>query len=56
MGRYIVQGLMETDLYKLLKTQPLSADHICYFTYQVSSSFTEMGVPNHAIILRFFGV
>lgn len=32
---YIVQGLMETDLFKLLKTQPLSTDHICYFTYQI---------------------
>jgi len=32
---YIVQGLMETDLFKLLKTQPLSNDHICYFTYQI---------------------
>lgn len=32
---YIVQGLMETDLYKLLKTQALSADHICYFAYQI---------------------
>ena len=32
---YIVQGLMETDLYKLLKTQALSADHICYFAYQM---------------------
>merc|ERR1719226_364836 len=28
---YIVQSLMETDLYKLLKTQRLSNDHICYF-------------------------
>ena len=26
---------METDLYKLLKTQHLSNDHICYFLYQV---------------------
>ena len=32
---YIVQTLMETDLYKLLKTQHLSNDHICYFTYQI---------------------
>lgn len=32
---YIVQGLMETDLFKLLKTQPLSNDHTCYFTYQI---------------------
>ena len=35
---YIVQCLMETDLYKLLKTQRLSNDHICYFLYQVSES------------------
>lgn len=27
---------METDLFKLLKTQHLSNDHTCYFTYQVS--------------------
>ncbi len=33
--RYIVQCLMETDLYKLLKTQKLSNDHICYFLYQI---------------------
>lgn len=26
---------METDLYKLLKTQRLSNDHICYFLYQI---------------------
>ncbi|KAL3320116.1 Mitogen-activated protein kinase 1 [Cichlidogyrus casuarinus] len=32
---YIVQSLMDTDLYKLLKTQALSEDHICYFTYQI---------------------
>eukprot|EP01135_Chromosphaera_perkinsii_P001036 Nk52_evm6s157 gene=Nk52_evmTU6s157 len=31
---YIVQELMETDLYKLLKTQRLSNDHVCYFLYQ----------------------
>ncbi|OQV12800.1 Mitogen-activated protein kinase 3 [Hypsibius exemplaris] len=32
---YIVQCLMETDLYKLLRTQKLSAEHICYFVYQI---------------------
>ncbi|KAF4517138.1 hypothetical protein B566_EDAN006437 [Ephemera danica] len=32
---YIVQCLMETDLYKLLKTQRLSNDHVCYFLYQI---------------------
>ncbi|EDQ87061.1 uncharacterized protein MONBRDRAFT_27550 [Monosiga brevicollis MX1] len=32
---YIVQGLMETDLFKLLRSQRLSGDHICYFTYQI---------------------
>lgn len=32
---YIVQTLMETDLHKLLKRQKLSADHICYFLYQI---------------------
>uniref|UniRef100_K1QIB2 Mitogen-activated protein kinase n=1 Tax=Magallana gigas TaxID=29159 RepID=K1QIB2_MAGGI len=32
---YIVQCLMETDMYKLLKTQQLSNDHVCYFLYQI---------------------
>ncbi|XP_055354621.1 mitogen-activated protein kinase 1-like [Paramacrobiotus metropolitanus] len=32
---YIVQTLMETDLHKLLKTQRLGQDHICYFLYQI---------------------
>jgi mitogen-activated protein kinase 1/3 len=32
---YIVQCMMETDLYKLLKTQKLSNDHACYFLYQI---------------------
>ena len=31
---YIVQGLMDTDLHKLLKQQSLSNEHICYFIYQ----------------------
>ena len=26
---------METDLHKLLRSQKLSADHICYFLYQI---------------------
>ncbi|KAK3083821.1 hypothetical protein FSP39_003684 [Pinctada imbricata] len=34
-ARYIVQCLMETDMYKLLKTQQLSNDHVCYFLYQI---------------------
>ncbi|XP_075262891.1 mitogen-activated protein kinase 1-like [Convolutriloba macropyga] len=32
---YIVQELMETDMFKLMKTQALSAEHICYFVYQI---------------------
>jgi len=32
---YIVQCLMDSDLYKLLKNQRLSNDHICYFLYQI---------------------
>jgi len=32
---YIVQSLMETDMYKLLKTQRLSNEHVCYFLYQI---------------------
>ena len=35
MYSYIVQCLMETDMYKLLKTQKLSNDHVCYFLYQI---------------------
>lgn len=30
---------METDLYKLLKSQKLSNDHVCYFLYQVYQIF-----------------
>ena len=26
---------METDLYKLLRSQRLSNDHVCYFLYQI---------------------
>ena len=32
---YLVQELMDTDLHKLLRTQQLSSEHICYFVYQV---------------------
>ncbi|CAI2729477.1 unnamed protein product [Schistosoma spindalis] len=32
---YIVECFMETDLCRLLKTQKLSNDHICYFLYQM---------------------
>lgn len=32
---YTVQDLMETDLCKLLKSQPLSNDHMCSFLYQI---------------------
>uniref|UniRef100_A0A1I8I8N9 Mitogen-activated protein kinase n=1 Tax=Macrostomum lignano TaxID=282301 RepID=A0A1I8I8N9_9PLAT len=32
---YIVQCLMETDMFKLLKTQNLSNEHVCYFLYQI---------------------
>jgi len=32
---YIVQSLMECDLHKLLRSQRLSSDHICYFLYQI---------------------
>lgn len=32
---YIVQSVMETDLYKLLRIQGLSKDHVCYFLYQI---------------------
>lgn len=26
---------METDLYKLLRSQQISNEHICYFLYQI---------------------
>ncbi|KAL6726480.1 hypothetical protein Aduo_008447 [Ancylostoma duodenale] len=32
---YLVQCLMDTDLYKLLKTQVISNDHVCFFLYQI---------------------
>ncbi|UJR37010.1 hypothetical protein I4U23_029717 [Adineta vaga] len=32
---YIVQSLMECDLYKLLRHQRLTDEHICYFLYQI---------------------
>jgi len=32
---YIVQEYMETDLFKLLRSQPISNEHICYFLYQI---------------------
>ena len=31
---YIIQELMQTDLHKVIMTQPLSDDHIQYFIYQ----------------------
>ncbi|CAL8074196.1 unnamed protein product [Calicophoron daubneyi] len=31
---YIIQTLMDTDLCKLLKSQRISKEHICYFLYQ----------------------
>eukprot|EP00094_Tigriopus_californicus_P001580 TCALIF_01527-PA protein Name:"Similar to rl Mitogen-activated protein kinase ERK-A (Drosophila melanogaster)" AED:0.20 eAED:0.28 QI:0/0.5/0.6/1/1/1/5/685/403 len=32
---YLVQKYMECDLFKLLRSQRLSDDHICYFLYQI---------------------
>lgn len=32
---YLVQTAMECDLHKLLRSQKLSEDHTCYFTYQI---------------------
>eukprot|EP00045_Choanoeca_perplexa_P005470 m.46338 g.46338 ORF g.46338 m.46338 type:complete len:367 (+) comp13139_c0_seq2:347-1447(+) len=32
---YIVQGLMETDAFKMLRSTQLSCDHVRYFTYQI---------------------
>ena len=38
---YLVQTLMECDLSRLLRSQKLSDDHICYFTYQAKFSFCD---------------
>ncbi|UJR14030.1 hypothetical protein I4U23_001029 [Adineta vaga] len=32
---YIVQQLMDCDLYKIIKYQKLSPEHVCYFLYQI---------------------
>ena len=32
---YLVQTYMECDLFKLLRSQKLSDDHVCYFLYQI---------------------
>lgn len=32
---YLVQEMMDTDLYRVLRTQALSYDHAQYFTYQI---------------------
>ncbi|CAF1268065.1 unnamed protein product [Adineta steineri] len=32
---YLVQQLMECDMYKLIKHQKLSSEHVCYFLYQI---------------------
>jgi mitogen-activated protein kinase 1/3 len=36
---YLVQELMETDLYRVIRTQELSDDHCQYFTYQVNVAY-----------------
>ncbi len=30
-----MQSFMECDLFKLLRSQKLSEDHVCYFLYQI---------------------
>lgn len=32
---FLIQECMETDLFRLLRTQVLSNQHVCYFTYQI---------------------
>ena len=32
---YVVQSLMDFDMFKLLNKQHLTTDHICYFVYQI---------------------
>ncbi|CAB11693.1 Mitogen-activated protein kinase spk1 [Schizosaccharomyces pombe] len=39
---YIVQELMETDLYRVIRSQPLSDDHCQYFTYQILRALKAM--------------
>jgi len=49
------QSLMECDLHKLLRSQKLSADHTCYFLYQVLNTNKSEKVHRHQIfVLRFF--
>lgn len=38
---------METDLYKLLKTQHLSNDHICYFLYKLLNTHPVVSFRQH---------
>lgn len=34
-GLFLVMDIMESDLHKLIKMQPLSEEHIAYFSYQI---------------------
>lgn len=39
---YLVYELMDTDLHQIIRSpQPLSDDHIQYFTYQASCAYTQ---------------
>ncbi|CEH13969.1 mitogen-activated protein kinase [Ceraceosorus bombacis] len=39
---YLIQELMETDLYRVIRTQKLSDDHAQYFTYQILRALKAM--------------
>ncbi|GAA5904184.1 hypothetical protein JCM8208_003473 [Rhodotorula glutinis] len=43
---YLIQELMETDLYRVIRTQPLSDDHVQYFVYQTLRALKAMHSAN----------
>ncbi|GAA5848142.1 hypothetical protein JCM9279_007472 [Rhodotorula babjevae] len=43
---YLIQELMETDLYRVIRTQPLSDDHVQYFIYQTLRALKAMHSAN----------
>jgi len=55
---YLVQELMETDLYRVIRTQELSDDHCQYFIYQVriESSLSQRADQEISNIFRLFAL
>jgi mitogen-activated protein kinase 1/3 len=50
---YIVQCLMECDLYKLLRHQRLTDEHICYFLYQILRGLKYIHSANVYVTILF---